>query len=406
MTASSDFRSRPDPGPVAATLGHGRLLRSRWSSALAALTAFALGPDSSAQADELTPRGDPELGALLAAVHAGHEAPALAAALVRGDDIIAAVIGRRRAGDGSEVELEDRFHWGSLTKSMTAVVAATMVEEGDLSWQVPVTEALGIRRPNEALRKVTLRDLLEHHGGLRANATQPLSFMVPEPNRIDRGTRMELARTFLQSPPEHEPGTEFHYSNLGYIIAGTLLEQVSDQSIESLIEERIYRPLEMTNSGFGAPASGQRDPESQPWGHGADGIPVPPGPGDDNPAWLTAAGRAHGCVTDLARYARFHLRCPPGQIYRHPATIRDLQRARENSKESAACGWFVRRRDWASGQVFTHNGSNTMFYAVVWVAPEIDTALVALGNIGGEPGAKAADAACKAMIDVYIRGRR
>lgn len=379
---------------------------TRLSKRAAGLAMGVLLVAGAAAADgELTPRGDPELGALLATVHAAHEAPALAVALVRGDDIVSATIGHRRAGDAAEVELDDRFHWGSLTKSMTAVVAATMVEQGELDWRIPVAGALGIARPDPALEPVTLRDLLEHHGGLRANPGQPFSFMVPEPNGIDRETRRELARVFLQSPPEHEPGTRFLYSNLGYIIAGTLLENVADQPIESLIEDRIYRPLEMANSGFGAPANGLQDPDLQPWGHREDGTPVPPGPGDDNPAWLTAAGRAHGCVTDLARYARFHLRCPPGQIVEQPDLVRDLHRPRENAEEPAACGWFVLRRGWAGGRVLTHTGSNTMFYAVIWLAPEIDTALVALSNIGGKPGAEATDAACAAMIGAFIRDR-
>lgn len=399
-------RFRPIRTPATAVQWWCRLSWHRRVRALTGWAVLAVGGPCLAGAHELTPRGDAELGALLAAVHAEHQAPALAAALVRGDDIISAAIGRRVAGDGLEVELEDRFHWGSLTKSMTALVAATMVEQGDLTWQAPVAGTLGIRRADPALGQVTLRDLLEHHGGLRANATQPLSFMAPDPNGIDLATRRELARAFLQRPPEHEPGTRFLYSNLGYIIAGALLEEVAEQPIESLIKDRIYRPLGMGNSGFGAPANGSRDPGSQPWGHRADGTPVPPGPEDDNPAWLTAAGRAHGCVTDLARYARFHLRCPPGRICRQPAAIRDLHRPREGARESVACGWFVTRRDWARGRVLTHNGSNTMFYAVIWVAPEIDTALVALSNIGGEPGAKATDAACAAMINAFIRGRR
>ncbi len=379
---------QPRPGP-----------RPQWSLTLITLAMLVAGADA---ADDLTPRGDAALGALLAEVHAGHEAPALAAALVRGDDIISAAIGLRRAGDGSEVELKDRFHWGSLTKSMTAVVAATMVEQGKLEWQTPVARQLAIRRPDPRLERVTLRDLLEHHGGLRANATQPFSFMVPEPNGIDRATRRELARVFLQTPPEHDPGTRFHYSNLGYIIAGALLEETADQPIETLIRDRIFKPLEMTNSGFGAPANGIDDPDSQPWGHRDDGTPVPPGPGDDNPAWLTAAGRAHGCVTDLARYARYHLQSPAGLVCLESETIQDLHQPRSEAAEPAACGWFVSRRTWARGRVLTHTGSNTMFYAVIWLAPEIDTALVAVSNIGGKSGAEATDAACAAMIDAFI----
>jgi hypothetical protein len=61
-------------------------------------------------------------------------------------------------------------------------------------------------------------------------------------------------------------------------------------------------------------------------------------------------------------------------------------------------GWLVTERPWGGGRVLTHAGSNTMNYAVAWLAPRRDFAVLAATNLGGNKAASACDEAAAALI--------
>jgi hypothetical protein len=59
-------------------------------------------------------------------------------------------------------------------------------------------------------------------------------------------------------------------------------------------------------------------------------------------------------------------------------------------------------RGWAGGTALMHNGSNTMWYIVMWVAPEKDFAVIAATNIAGPDAEQGCDDACVAMIGKWL----
>jgi hypothetical protein len=65
-------------------------------------------------------------------------------------------------------------------------------------------------------------------------------------------------------------------------------------------------------------------------------------------------------------------------------------------------GWIVGERDWAGGRVLTHAGSNTMWYAVVWIAPARDFAVLVAANRGFDAGAQACDEVASALIRDHL----
>lgn len=98
--------------------------------------------------------------------------PALAAAVVRDGTMLASgAVGTRRAGTDISVTIADRFHVGSDTKAMTALVAATLVEQGRLRWDAAVGEAFPefAATMDAGLRGVTLEQLLLHTSGIPAD---------------------------------------------------------------------------------------------------------------------------------------------------------------------------------------------------------------------------------------------
>jgi CubicO group peptidase (beta-lactamase class C family) len=67
-----------------------------------------------------------------------------------------------------------------------------------------------------------------------------------------------------------------------------------------------------------------------------------------------------------------------------------------------ALGWIVLQRPWAKGRTLMHNGSNTMFYVVVWLAPEENCAVVVASNIGVDEAIQGCDEAAGKLISQYF----
>ena len=100
---------------------------------------------------------------------ARHGLPALAAAVVKDGEIVAAgAVGTRRAGEQIAVTRDDRFHLGSDTKAFTSLLAAMFVEEGKLRWDSTLAEVFPKleAKMDPGLRKVTLAQFLSHTSGI------------------------------------------------------------------------------------------------------------------------------------------------------------------------------------------------------------------------------------------------
>src|SRR5690606_4976564 len=149
-----------------------------------------------------------------------------------------------------------------------------------------------------------------------------------------------------------------------------------------LMQTMLFEPLEMHSAGFGAPATpGEID---QPWGH-TEGLfrglkAVPPGPQADNPPAIGPAGTVHCSVIDLAKYAAFHLAGEQGAS--ELVNAASFKKLPTSAGDDYALGWVVLERNWAGGRALMHNGSNTMFYLVVWMAPERNCAVIVATNVG------------------------
>ena len=105
------------------------------------------------------------------------------------------------------------------------------------------------------------------------------------------------------------------YSNQGYAIVGAMLEKLTGTPWETLITERLFKPLHMDSAGFGPPGTiGGMD---QPWGHIRKlAITVPLQA--DNPPAIAPAGRVHCSLDDLARFTIFHMQRRTERRLRNP----------------------------------------------------------------------------------------
>jgi CubicO group peptidase (beta-lactamase class C family) len=214
---------------------------------------------------------------------------------------------------------------------------------------------------------------------------------------------MQLVAALLAAPPAQAPGTQFAYSNAGYALAGAMLETRADEVWENLMRREVFVPLKMDSAGFGAP--GKASKLDQPLGHHAsvDGKPPRPqpvGPRADNPAAIAPAGAVHASLSDWGRFVAAHLAGARGaKDYLGEDSWRRLHQPLEG--QDYALGWGTTDREWAGGTAWTHNGSNTLWYATVWVSPERGFAVLAVTNLGGDEAGKATDATAAALIGAW-----
>ena len=326
----------------------------------------------------------------------------VAAAVLDGKIIAAGATGVRKHGDPAPVTINDKFHIGSCTKSMTASLAAMLVADGKITWKTTVAEVFPELKIHPDFQKATLLQLASNSGGAPGEVPPPLwAKTVSNREKPESEQRMDFISALLENPPAYPPGTQNVYSNGGFTIAGAMLEKVSGKSYDALIQERLFKPLHLDTAGFGAPATaGKTD---QPYGHIRRFgfiVPVAPGPDADNPPAITPAGRVHLSILDFARYASFHL----GTMEKSPldpAALKFLHTPVPPSKEYAL-GWRNVERPWAHGTALYHNGTNTMNYAVMWLAPDRKFAAVAACNIYDEAGPQACDAAVSFLIQKFL----
>jgi CubicO group peptidase (beta-lactamase class C family) len=329
-----------------------------------------------------------------------HHLPALAVAVVKDGKICArAAVGVRKLGDPTPVTTNDVFHIGSCTKSMTATLTAMLIEDGKLNWDTTIADVFPELKGkmDKQYENVTVGQLLTHRGGVPGSPPAAAWQRAWEQQGTPTQQRREFIEAVLKQPPEAPPGTKMIYSNQGYSIVGAMLEKLTGTPWEMLITDRLFKPLHMDSAGFGPP--GTIGAVDEPWGHTRKLLGAGPSQSDNPPA-IGPGGTVHCTLDDLARYTIFHMQRPqPGGLLK-PETLEKLHTPPPGAEY--ACGWGVVKRGWAGGTALTHNGSNTMWYVVMWLAPEKDFSVVVGTNIAGPDAEKGCDEVASAMIHYWL----
>lgn len=292
--------------------------------------------------------------------------PAATAGRVSAAGLEVAVSGVRVFGAEDPVQINDAWHVGSLTKAMTATLAARLVEDRLISWDSTIGDVLGDSFPDMEVdwQEITLAQLLTHASGMDANLGRIRSIL------LGQGARHDYVAEVLSNQPQEAPGG-FSYSNAGYVVAGAMLEAVGGDAWETLIAREVFEPLGMDSAGFGPPQGAALEghrvrlvlgltPAGQ--GHDADNIPA-----------MGPAGRVHLSAEDMLRFLRAHaLR---DAEFLAEETWEQLHRA--TGPRDYAMGWGVRE----DGSL-VHSGSNTLWYATAYVDPATEEAVFVAVNTG------------------------
>lgn len=141
---------------------------------------------------------------------------------------------------------DTKFRLGSISKQFTALLIVKLAEDGKLKLDVPITTYL-TDYPKENGDKITIHQLLTHSSGIPNYTNAPGFFKDKARNPY---TPTEFVKTFSSLPLEFTPGEKFNYSNSGYFLLGYIVEKVSGKTYEQYLQEVIFTPLKMVNSGY------------------------------------------------------------------------------------------------------------------------------------------------------------
>jgi CubicO group peptidase (beta-lactamase class C family) len=165
--------------------------------------------------------------------------PGLALAVIKdGKTVIARGYGLANVEHQVPVKPETIFQSGSTGKQFTATAVMMLVEEGKLSLDDKITKYF----PDgpEAWQKITVRHMLTHTSGM---TDYPQDFDLRRDYAED-----ELYQRIKPIPLAFQPGEKWSYSNLAYVMLGILIHKVSGKFYGDFLQERIFKPLEMTTA--------------------------------------------------------------------------------------------------------------------------------------------------------------
>jgi CubicO group peptidase (beta-lactamase class C family) len=351
---------------------------------------------------------DLDLSDALEGLCAKHNQPAMAFALINSSGIIAqATVGSAVYGENKPVDMESRFHIGSTTKSMTAILIQMLADRGKLSYDTTLAEALPDIPMLADYEGVTIRDLLLNKAGIVAFQStdyedpalvQKLWMVIPSQYADPQLQRKEIAKAVLNLKPIAKPGSKAVYSNVGWAIAGLVAETAAGIPYEELIRREIFEPLEMDGARIGKWPASISDPD-QPRGHypAPDGAnPKPQDLSDEYtfPDWMNPSGGVHCTITDYALYVRENLmgllgagklldRKGYGNIHcvQLTAKISDMYfGADQEGDMTLGYGWLV--IPVGNGFFSIADGSGGTFYATMAVYPDMDIAFASFTNCG------------------------
>ncbi len=192
------------------------------------------------------------------------------------------------------MRVEDHFRIGSITKTFTATLLLIFAGEEKLGLDDPVSK-YAAWVPNGD--NITLRMLANMTSGLHSYTEDDEWVKIAFSDFKRVWTPRELVDVGIKHAPDFAPGQGWHYSNTSYVLLGMILEQVAGKKIQDSFDEKIFKPLKLTQTSW--PVG---DALPKPYAHGTT-VQTLDDKLDDatnrSPSWAFTAGELVSTMADL-----------------------------------------------------------------------------------------------------------
>lgn len=312
--------------------------------------------------------------------------PGAAVVLVNSDEVLMARgFGTRSHGGDEAVTPATRFMIGSTTKALTTLLAAKMVDEGDVRWDQPLNELLPEFRlaDEDATAAITLERSFCACTGL---PRRDLEFLFEFADASPETTLAQLATV----APTTEMGETFQYSNFLVAAGGYALGRSQDRRRDldaaygRLLDREILRPLGMRSTTLDTRRA-QRAEHALPSARGLDNQVRPLDPTIEQfVSALEPAGAAWSTAEDMGRYLQMELRkgaLPQGRLMSEEALLHRREPGVAIGPDvHYGLGLIVGER--ANIAHAGHDGNTIGFTSSMIFFPELDLGLAVLTNLG------------------------
>jgi CubicO group peptidase (beta-lactamase class C family) len=337
-----------------------------------ALALFALlAASTSAFAHPISPEEQAKIDKLVTETLEKTKTPSVSIAIVRdGKIVLAKAYGK--ASETIPVATPDLpYQIASNSKQFTAMALLLLEDEGKLDLDDKVSKYLPAISGGD---EIALRQLLSHTSGLQDYWPQDFSFAAMAKPTTPQG----IVDIWAKKPLDYEPGTEWQYSNTGYVVAGQIVEKVAGEPLLSFLQKRIFKPLGMTSVVDMDKAVGPKFPQG--YGRAALGpvrVAEPAAQG-----WLYAAGELSMTPTDLAKWdiARMNRALLPADDWEEQERTVKLIDGRDTYY-----GLGVYNRVGNGRRVISHGGESVGFLSANNVYPDLKAAIVVMTNTWSSP---------------------
>jgi CubicO group peptidase (beta-lactamase class C family) len=233
--------------------------------------------------------------------------------------------GKRDIEAGLPMQPDTIFRIYSMSKIVTSVAALALLEEARFRLSDPVGDYLPelarmkvmtggtAEKPllADAQKPITIKDLFTHSSGLIYGVGKaPIDQLYKDAKLDESGSLADFVTRVSRLPLAHEPGTRFSYG-ISTDVLGALVEKLSGRTLGEFCEERIFRPLRMTDTGFSAPEA-KRGRIATIYEKGKDGKLTPAKPGlmaqpEPGPKAESGGGGMFSTASDYARFMQMLL---------------------------------------------------------------------------------------------------
>lgn len=271
-----------------------------------------------------------------------------------------------RTPDGDTV-----YEIGSITKVFTSLILADMVNKGEVKLDDPVAKYLpaSVKVPERNGKKITLIDLATQTSGL---PRMPNNFHPKDPtNPYADYTPAQLYEFLSSYELTRDPGEKYEYSNLGVGLLGHVLCLRAGKDYETLLRERILKPLRMDNTAvvftpwMKAHLAPGHDPQLKPAANW-------------DIATLTGAGAIRSTTNDMLKFLSAWVGNTQSPLAAAMKTQLSPRRATTIPNVDIALGWHIFTS--YGREIFWHNGGTGGYHSFVAFDPKARTGVVVFSN--------------------------
>lgn len=307
--------------------------------------------------------------------------PGAAFAIVTKDQLVqVTTVGFTSAAKTHPIDPQTVFRMASVSKTFAAEVVGILVEEGTLDWNDPVTRYVPGFRINGDTSKIRIHHLLGQSTGLMPHAYD---------NLLEHGKSIDtIWKRMSDLPYVCQPGKCYGYQNSVFSLVDPVVEKATRIPYETLVEQRIFKPLEMNTASLGYEAfirnPNRAEPHARRRGQWKT-VPVQP-----NYYRAAPAAGVNASILDMGKWVQAQLGSNPEVL--SPAMVRNLVKPRVKTRRELyrkqwktmlsnahyGLGWRVYQI--GDDQLIYHGGWVSGFRADVAFSPQHDMGIVVLLN--------------------------